>query len=242
MTAPAAPGPSLAKQEARHGPPAAGDGESDVSAAGAPHGASGRPGRHRDPIRPMDADRRGLAESCFPLALAVAARFARRWRGGDEYFDAATDGLLAAAARYDPARGVPWPAYAKIWIDGYCRARRRRLAMKPLPPLPLLSRAEAVAGLRGGPTADDVPAPAIPPAPEIPDLPGFLAALAGAIQSDVPRAVFLAWAESGAGRTLAELGHQFGFTRARAQAALASARKAIRADDRSRSLAEEAMP
>jgi len=69
--------------------------------------------------RLVDGDesaRSELVERCLPLVLRVA----RRYAGEDvEMADLVQEGVLGvlrAAARFDPARGVPFPAYASWWL------------------------------------------------------------------------------------------------------------------------------
>lgn len=62
-----------------------------------------------------------LAERYMPLADSMACRRGRNLPGGltlDDIKSAAYYALVDAASRYDPKRGVSFPAYAKIRIAG----------------------------------------------------------------------------------------------------------------------------
>jgi RNA polymerase sigma-B factor len=57
----------------------------------------------------------------LPLVRSLARRYAGRGEGLDDLVQVASLGLVAAARRYDPARGVPFVAYAVPTIDGELR-------------------------------------------------------------------------------------------------------------------------
>ncbi len=70
----------------------------------------------------MDEAARKLVTENMPYAKAVARGILRsnglhpRSRLGDEIFSAANLGLCLAATKFDPARGIPFPAYARRYI------------------------------------------------------------------------------------------------------------------------------
>jgi RNA polymerase sigma factor (sigma-70 family) len=86
------------------------------------------------PPRPLDADRQALAEANLPLAYGVSWDYRRRapWVPADELIAEAFYSLTYAAGRFDPATGVPFPAYARLAIRhrlgqlAKCWYRRRR--------------------------------------------------------------------------------------------------------------------
>lgn len=71
------------------------------------------------------AERDRLIEECLPLVRGLA----RRHAGGGEPFEDLVQvgslGLVAAARRFDPERGVPFAAYAAPTIDGELRRHLR---------------------------------------------------------------------------------------------------------------------
>jgi RNA polymerase sigma-B factor len=67
-----------------------------------------------DPIR-------DLVERHLPLVRSLARRYAGSGEPLDELVQVGSVGLVAAARRFDPARGVPFPAYAGPTVDGELR-------------------------------------------------------------------------------------------------------------------------
>lgn len=61
-----------------------------------------------------------------PLVGAYARRMTCRTAEREDYFQAGMMGLLKAAQRFDPARGVKFTTYAVAWIEGEMRLYRRR--------------------------------------------------------------------------------------------------------------------
>ncbi len=61
-----------------------------------------------------------------PLVRAYARRMASRTGERDDYFQAGMVGLLKAAWRFNPARGVKFITFAISWIEGEMRLYRRR--------------------------------------------------------------------------------------------------------------------
>ena len=90
-----------------------------------------------------------LAERHLPLARAVAARHGQTQELREELTQVGALGLVAAASRFDPARGVPFAAYAGITVEGEIRRylrdrgsvvrvpRRLRATARPAASLPL---------------------------------------------------------------------------------------------------------
>jgi RNA polymerase sigma-B factor len=79
--------------------------------------------------RPSDpVDRERLIEEHLPLARAVARRHATTAEPFEDLVQVASLGLVAAARRYDPSRGVPFAAYAVPTIDGELRRYLRDLS------------------------------------------------------------------------------------------------------------------
>lgn len=61
-----------------------------------------------------------------PLVSAYARRMACRDGERDDYFQAGMIGLVKAAHRFNPARGVKFITFAVSWIEGEMRLYRRR--------------------------------------------------------------------------------------------------------------------
>lgn len=88
-------------------------------------------------MRRLTDEQRDRAAKLIGLADAIAARYARRWPGYREaLYDAARDGLLAAAATWRSDGGCAFPTHAWRRIQGACRDalrsgdRRRRLPVE----------------------------------------------------------------------------------------------------------------
>ena len=69
--------------------------------------------------------RNRLIEAHLPLARQEASRFAGRGEPLDDLVQVARVGVLKAVERYDPARGVPFTAYARPTIAGELRRHFR---------------------------------------------------------------------------------------------------------------------
>jgi hypothetical protein len=82
---------------------------------------------NRKRLNPAQAE---LAAELFRYTFRVVAQFRRRGHClGLDWDDAVAAGLLGlcqAARSYDPARGVPWSAYARKWITGAVLTETRR--------------------------------------------------------------------------------------------------------------------
>lgn len=76
--------------------------------------------RTRDP-----ALRRRLVETYLPYVRSLAARYARRGEPMDDLIQVGSIGLLKAIDRFDPARGVPFEAFASPTITGEIRRHFR---------------------------------------------------------------------------------------------------------------------
>jgi RNA polymerase sigma-B factor len=75
-----------------------------------------------------------LVSSYLPLARARAVRYAGHGESLDDLLQVGALGLVAAARRFDPGRGVPFAAYALPTIDGELRRHLRdRAATVRLP-------------------------------------------------------------------------------------------------------------
>lgn len=74
----------------------------------------------RDP-----AQRRRLVELYLPYVRSLAARYARRGEPMDDLVQVGSIGLLKAIDRFDPARGVPFEAFASPTITGEIRRHFR---------------------------------------------------------------------------------------------------------------------
>jgi RNA polymerase sigma factor (sigma-70 family) len=63
--------------------------------------------------RTLTPDRRDLASDWFGYAVSLVRRLRRRFPEvpTEEFVSAAVDGLMVAAAKWDPARGVPFGPY-----------------------------------------------------------------------------------------------------------------------------------
>src|SRR5437762_7679918 len=71
-----------------------------------------------DPIR-------DLVERPLPLVRSLARRYAGAGEPFDELVQVGSVGLVAAARRFDPARGVPFAAYAAPTVEGELRRHLR---------------------------------------------------------------------------------------------------------------------
>lgn len=67
-----------------------------------------------------------LFMSLKPLVSAYARRMAYRVEEEEDYLQAGMIGLLKAARRFDPGRGVKFTTFALAWIEGEMRLYRRR--------------------------------------------------------------------------------------------------------------------
>lgn len=81
--------------------------------------------RHERRARFVDYHRSGspdlrdrLVRRHLPLAKRVASRFARRGVPFEDLYQVASIGLIQAVERFDPARGIPFPAFAAPTIVG----------------------------------------------------------------------------------------------------------------------------
>jgi len=66
-----------------------------------------------------------LASRYLPLARSLARRYAGRGEPLDDLVQVGAVGLVAAARRYDPDRGVPFAAYAAPTVEGELRRHLR---------------------------------------------------------------------------------------------------------------------
>jgi RNA polymerase sigma-B factor len=99
-----------------------------------------------------------LSERYLPLARAVAARHGRTRELREELTQVGALGLVAAASRFDPSRGVPFAAYAGVTVEGEIRRylrdrsclvrvpRRERAAARAVAPLPLTEVEQRASG------------------------------------------------------------------------------------------------
>lgn len=69
-----------------------------------------------------------LIERHLPLVRALARRYAARGEPLEDLVQAGAVGLILAVDRFDPARGVPFAAYALTTVDGAIRRHLRDLA------------------------------------------------------------------------------------------------------------------
>lgn len=76
--------------------------------------------------RVLDSDtRRQLVEQHLPLVRGLARRHAGAGEAFEDLVQVGALGLVAAARRYDPDRGVPFAAYAAPTVDGELRRHLR---------------------------------------------------------------------------------------------------------------------
>jgi RNA polymerase sigma-B factor len=78
-----------------------------------------------DRLPDPDAKRERLIAQHLPLAKALARRYARHEEPLEDLVQVAALGLVAAARRFDPARGVPFGAFAAPTIEGELRRHLR---------------------------------------------------------------------------------------------------------------------
>lgn len=77
----------------------------------------------------LSPEQRSLAAAHHDVVIQVAARVARRLPmrfSRDDLVDAGYIGLVEAAARWEPERGVPFDAYARIRVAGAMLDETRR--------------------------------------------------------------------------------------------------------------------
>jgi RNA polymerase sigma-B factor len=70
-------------------------------------------------------DTANLVASHLPLARSLARRYAGRGEALDDLVQVGALGLVAAARRFDPGRGVPFAAYALPTVEGELRRHLR---------------------------------------------------------------------------------------------------------------------
>ncbi len=93
------------------------------------------------------SERRELVEQNMRLVYRIAVKLFRKLRGNVELDDLVaygTEGLYAAVDRFDPARGVPFGAYAQHRIRGAMIDGVR--AISPVPPVAYRRRRAAMRG------------------------------------------------------------------------------------------------
>jgi RNA polymerase sigma-B factor len=73
----------------------------------------------------VSRDQVGLIEDHLALVHALARRYASDRESREELVQAGSLGLVAAASRFDPARGVPFGAYAVPTVEGEIRRHLR---------------------------------------------------------------------------------------------------------------------
>lgn len=62
--------------------------------------------------------RNRLAEAYDPLAVSLARRFPTRRESFEDLAQVARMGMLLAVERFDPGRGRPFPAFARVTVEG----------------------------------------------------------------------------------------------------------------------------
>jgi len=92
-----------------------------------------------------------LVRQHLPLVAALARRYLRRGEPYDDLVQVASVGLVAAARRFDPARGVPFAVYAAATMDG--ELRRHLRDRSTIVRVPRHERARAFALRRGAAAA-----------------------------------------------------------------------------------------
>ena len=79
----------------------------------------------------LTEDQRSLAAAYVPFAMRLAAPWQQRFRPlADDLGGSALLALCEAAATFDPARGVKFPTFAALRINGELRDELRRQAPK----------------------------------------------------------------------------------------------------------------
>ena len=77
----------------------------------------------RIPGEVVEANRQVVIEANLALVVRMARRYERFGLPLEDLIQEGNMGLLAAAERFDPERGVPFPIYATAWIrQAICRA------------------------------------------------------------------------------------------------------------------------
>jgi hypothetical protein len=98
-------------------------------------------------VKPLTDEARDRAAGCFPLAMSLIGRHTRkrmRSERRDAIYDGAVDGLLRAAAKYDPAYGLAANTYVgRTAVLGGAKSAarydRRRGLVSTLPPAAIRS-------------------------------------------------------------------------------------------------------
>ncbi|HPU00300.1 MAG: sigma-70 family RNA polymerase sigma factor [Firmicutes bacterium] len=84
----------------------------------------------RELLRRFQEGEKEAGEALFkqlaPLVRAYALRMAPHSGEREDYFQAGMMGLLKAAQRFNPARGVKFITFALAWVEGEMRLYRRR--------------------------------------------------------------------------------------------------------------------
>ncbi len=89
-----------------------------------------------------DAVRQELVRSHLPLVRAMARRYARRREEFDDLVQAGSVGLVKAATRFDPARGVAFATFVTPTVEGEIRRHLRdRSKGRPIVRDPLTTEA-----------------------------------------------------------------------------------------------------
>ena len=109
--------------------------------------ARGRAGDDRLLRQARAGDRRAreeMIERYLPLATRLALRYRRGTDPADDLVQVAAVGLVKAVDRFDPARGVPFPAFAAPTIQGELRHHLRDATWGVRPPRRLQELSVAV--------------------------------------------------------------------------------------------------
>src|SRR5256886_17290706 len=109
-------------------------------------------------LDPVDS----LVERHLPLVYSAARRYAGSGEPLEDLVQAGSVGLVAAARRFDPARGIPFPAFAAPTGEGELRRHLRDRAA-PIR-IPRKQQERAAAPPRTAQGAPHHPGPAAPPA------------------------------------------------------------------------------
>jgi RNA polymerase sigma-B factor len=109
--------------------------------------ARGRAGDDRLIRQSRTGDRRAreeMIERYLPLAARLALRYRRGTDPADDLVQVAAVGLVKAVDRWNPARGVPFPAFAAPTIQGELRRHFRDMTWGVRPPRRLQELSAAV--------------------------------------------------------------------------------------------------
>jgi RNA polymerase primary sigma factor len=116
-----------------------------------------RTGEHRlalESRQGVEAARRALVEGNLRLVVKIAMGYQPSSLPVEDLVSEGNIGLMEAARRYDPSRGVPFASYAAFWIKKYVVAALERNTAQSSLPLPETATRRRIASLDSLPSED----------------------------------------------------------------------------------------